>query len=166
MHAPRLLLTAHCLPVFPTQPHTPYAARLQQVLDGPCCTRPGSCALLTACLPSAHPLQVLDGPCCTRPGSCASLRTGLDGFESLGRDLCNTGQNLCDVEGRLVHLALVNEASTDSYSCICCLVVRERSKRGYSLCDVEGRLVHLALVNEASTASYCCKLQFCCCWRK
>ncbi len=144
MHAPRLLLTAHCLPVFPTQPHTPSAARLQQVLDGPCCTRPGSCALLTACLPSAHPLQVLDGPCCTRPGprasptaclpsayplqvldgpcctrpgSCPSLRTGLDGFESLGRDLCNTGQNLCDVEGRLVHLALVNEASQH-----CCVV--------------------------------------------
>ncbi|PRW05888.1 short-chain dehydrogenase isoform A [Chlorella sorokiniana] len=52
---------------------------------------------------------VLEGPCCTRPGSCSSLRGGLDGFESLGRDLCNTGQNLCDVEGRLVHLALTNE---------------------------------------------------------
>ena len=68
--------------------------------------------------------QVLEGPCCTRPGSCASLRTGLNGFESLGRDLCNTGQNLCDVEGRLIHLALVNEASAavvvHLICCTCC----------------------------------------------
>lgn len=27
------------------------------------------------------------------------------------RDLCNVGRNLCDIDGRLVHLALVNEVS-------------------------------------------------------
>lgn len=92
------------------------AAACLQVLQGTCCTRPSSLRPCPyRCVPArfsfAATRQVLEGPCCTRPGSCASLRTGLNGFESLGRDLCNTGQNLCDVEGRLIHLALVNEAS-------------------------------------------------------
>ncbi len=67
--------------------------------------------------------QVLHSGCCSRPGACASLRNGLmgaadgTGGDQAGSsgpyegapDLCNMGRNLCDVDGRLVHLALVNE---------------------------------------------------------
>lgn len=56
--------------------------------------------------------QVLDGPCCARAGSCSSLRSGLNGFEGITSDLCNAGQNRCDGQGRLIHLALVNEVRT------------------------------------------------------
>ncbi|KAL4426254.1 hypothetical protein ABPG77_009869 [Micractinium sp. CCAP 211/92] len=67
--------------------------------------------------------KVLHSGCCSRPGACASLRNGLmgaadgTGGDPAGSsgpyagapDLCNMGRNLCDVDGRLVHLALVNE---------------------------------------------------------
>lgn len=69
--------------------------------------------------PTAHP-QVLYSPCCRRPGSCASLRSGL-ASEAPEEDLCASGQNLCDVNGHLLHLAIVNEVG----GCVvlCCIVL-------------------------------------------
>ncbi|EFN51075.1 hypothetical protein CHLNCDRAFT_141444 [Chlorella variabilis] len=81
-------------------------------------------AVLGSSEQSSYKLLILDGPCCRRPDSCATLRAGLPpaapaasggGAEDAGEggdaswDLCNTGQNLCDPQGRLLHLALVNE---------------------------------------------------------
>jgi hypothetical protein len=69
--------------------------------------------------PTAHP-QVLYSPCCRRPGSCASLRSGL-ASEAPEEDLCASGQNLCDINGHLLHLAIVNEVG----GCVvlCCIVL-------------------------------------------
>ena len=58
------------------------------------------------CKPSV--VQVLMGDCCSRQGSCTSLRSGL--ANPGPDDLCNTDQNLCDVDGHLLHLALVHQA--------------------------------------------------------
>jgi hypothetical protein len=77
-------------------------------------------------LPPRPSTQILDGPCCARPGSCGTLRTALggggtaDGTADGGAaaDLCNTGRNLCDPEGHLLHLALVQEVLPRPAVCV------------------------------------------------
>jgi hypothetical protein len=64
--------------------------------------------MLARLSPLAARPQVLYSPCCRRPGSCASLRTGL-ASDKPEDDMCASGQNLCDVNGHLLHLVLLNE---------------------------------------------------------
>ncbi|KAI3427380.1 hypothetical protein D9Q98_010296 [Chlorella vulgaris] len=100
-------------------------AALQQasILDSPCCSRPGSCTslrtglLVTLSAPALAPdaavgTSAAAGGAAPTAGADVTAGSaqewGVSGSSS-SRDLCNTGQNLCDPEGRLLHLALVNE---------------------------------------------------------
>ncbi|KAL4436555.1 hypothetical protein ABPG75_003694 [Micractinium tetrahymenae] len=81
-------------------------AALEEILHSHCCSRPGSCASLRNGLMGTAPGA---DPSSSSSSSSSAGSAGGGGPYSGADDLCNMGRNLCDVDGRLVHLALVNE---------------------------------------------------------